>query len=338
MPAIIEEIHKIKTSELGTSRPLSGQETEDQNDKIKNLEVHTSQEDSGEDQPYKLCAVCHSLGGAVMLMYVVTSRIAQKPHRLSRLVLLSPAGFHEDSNVVFSMVEKLILFVGPILAPIIPGLYIPTRFFRMLLNKLARDFHNYPALGGLVQTLMGYVVGGDSSNWVGVLGLPHYNMDDMPGVSFHVVLHLAQIKRAKKFQMYDYGSPTANIEAYGTPEPLDLGAHYGLIDIPVDLVAGRRDRVISPSMVKKHYKLMRKSGVEVSYNEFEYAHLDFTFSHREELLSYVMSRLLLVTDPGKAHIKQTSLRLRKPKKVQSEIEENVECRAKEEADELSRCA
>ncbi|CAL4956387.1 unnamed protein product [Urochloa decumbens] len=335
MAAIIEEIHKIKTSELRKSRPLSEEETEAQNDKIKKLEEQASQEGSAEDQPYKLCAVCHSLGGAVMLMYVVTSRIAQKPHRLSRLVLLSPAGFHEDSNVVFSMVEKLILFVGPVLAPLIPGLYIPTRFFRMLLNKLARDFHNYPALGGLVQTLMGYVVGGDSSNWVGVLGLPHYNMDDMPGVSFHVALHLAQIKRAKKFQMYDYGSPSANMEAYGTPEPLDLGAHYGLIDIPVDLVAGQRDRVISPSMVKKHYKHMRKSGVEVSYNEFEYAHLDFTFSHREELLSYVMSRLLLVTDQGKSRIKQTTMRLRKSKKVQSEIEENVECRAKEEADELA---
>jgi hypothetical protein len=51
--------------------------------------------------------------------------------------------------------------------------------------------------------------------------------------------------------------------------------------------------------VKKHYKLMRKAGVEVSYNEFEYAHLDFTFSHREELLSYVMSRLLLVSDSSK---------------------------------------
>ncbi|XP_066398745.1 uncharacterized protein [Miscanthus floridulus] len=335
MPAIIEEIHKIKTSELGKSYPQSGEGTGDQNDKLKNLEMQASQKDSIEEQPYKLCAVCHSLGGAVMLMYVVTSRIAQKPHRLSRLVLLSPAGFHEDSNVVFSMVEKLILFVGPVLAPLIPGLYIPTRFFRMLLNKLARDFHNYPALGGLVQTLMGYVVGGDSSNWVGVLGLPHYNMDDMPGVSFHVALHLAQIKRAKKFQMYDYGSPAANIEAYGTPEPLDLGAHYGLIDIPVDLVAGQRDRVISPSMVKKHYKLMRKSGVEVSYNEFEYAHLDFTFSHREELLSYVMSCLLSVTDPGKGRIKQTSMRLRRQKKVQSEIEEGMECRAKEQSDELA---
>uniref|UniRef100_A0A0E0C2Z5 Partial AB-hydrolase lipase domain-containing protein n=1 Tax=Oryza meridionalis TaxID=40149 RepID=A0A0E0C2Z5_9ORYZ len=327
MPAIVEEIHKIKTSELGKSRPHISEETEDQNDKIKNLEVQASQDDERDNQPYKLCAVCHSLGGAVMLMYVVTSRIAQKPHRLSRLVLLSPAGFHEDSNVVFSMVEKLILFVGPVLAPFIPGLYIPTRFFRMLLNKLARDFNNYPALGGLVQTLMGYVVGGDSSNWVGVLGLPHYNMDDMPGVSFHVALHLAQIKRAKRFQMYDYGSPVANMEAYGTPEPLDLGAHYGLIDIPVDLVAGQRDRVISPSMVKKHYKLMRKTGVEVSYNEFEYAHLDFTFSHREELLSYVMSRLLLVSDPGKGRIKQTSVRLRKLKKAQSEIEND--CDSKE---------
>ncbi|KAL6884540.1 hypothetical protein ACP4OV_010476 [Aristida adscensionis] len=337
MPAIIEEIHKIKTSELGKRRPSLVEETEDQNDKIKNLEIQASQ-DGTEDQPYKLCAVCHSLGGAVMLMYVVTSRIVQKPHRLSRLILLSPAGFHEDSNVVFSMVEKLILLVGPLLAPLIPGLYIPTRFFRMLLNKLARDFHNYPALGGLVQTLMGYIVGGDSSNWVGVLGLPHYNMDDMPGVSFHVALHLAQIKRAKRFQMYDYGSPAANMEAYGTPEPLDLGAHYGLIDIPVDLVAGQRDRVISPSMVKKHYKLMRKADVEVSYNEFEYAHLDFTFSHREELLSYVMSRLLLVSDPGKGRIKQTTMRLRKPKKVQSEIEgdcDNMEDRVgKEETGEL----
>ncbi|KAF7036438.1 hypothetical protein CFC21_047103 [Triticum aestivum] len=322
MPAIIEEIHKIKTSELGSSQNLIGEEMEDQNDDIKNSEIQTSEEDVTKNQPYKLCAVCHSLGGAVMLMYVVTSRIAQKPHRLSRLVLLSPAGFHEDSNVVFSLVEKIILFVGPVLAPLVPGLYIPTRFFRMLLNKLARDFHNYPALGGLVQTLMGYVVGGDSSNWVGVLGLPHYNMDDMPGVSFHVVLHLAQIKRAKRFQMYDYGSTAANMEAYGTPKPLDLGAHYSLIDIPMDLVAGQRDRVISPTMVKKHYKLMRKAGVEVSYNEFEYAHLDFTFSHREELLSYVMSRLALAADAGKGRIKQTTVRLRKPKRVQSEIEKD----------------
>lgn len=275
IPAMVEKIHQVKTSEMKLSQP-------------------NAEEEIGGEQPYKLCAICHSLGGAAMLMYVITQRIQEKPHRLSRLVLLSPAGFHHESPLIFTVAEHLLLLLAPLLRPLVPAIYIPTRFFRMLLNKLARDFHNYPAVGGLVQTLIGYVAGGDSSNWVGVLGLPHYNMNDMPGVSFHAALHFAQLKRARKFQMFDYGSASANMEAYGSPEPLDLGEYYGLIDIPVDLVAGRKDRVILPAMVRKHYDLMKDAGVDVSFNMFEYAHLDFTFSHSEELLAYVMSRLLLV--------------------------------------------
>ncbi|PKA66590.1 putative calcium-binding protein CML14 [Apostasia shenzhenica] len=240
IPAVIEKIHEIKTSELKLISP------------------HISKDEVSDQQPYKLGVVCHSLGGAIMLMYIITRRMAGKPHRLSRMILLSPAGFHEDSTLVFTVVEHLTLLLGPLLKPIVPGLYIPTRFFRMLLNKLARDLHNYPALGGLVQTLMGYVVGGDSSNWVGVLGLPHYNMDDMPGVSLQVAIHLAQIKRAKKFVLYDYGSAAANMEAYGSPDPLDLGQYYHLIDVPVDLVAGRKDKVIRPSMLAA---LLRSLGL-----------------------------------------------------------------------------
>ncbi|CAM8926846.1 unnamed protein product [Rhodiola kirilowii] len=276
IPAMIDKIHQIKVSELVNAQTDSQEGTSD------------------EQQPYRLCAVCHSLGGAAILMYIITRRIQDKPHRVSRLVLLSPAGFHDDASLGFTLVEYVFLWLAPLLALIIPAFYIPTRFFRMLLNKLARDFHNYPAVGGLVQTLMSYVVGGDSSNWVGVLGIPHYNMDDMPGVSFRVAQHLAQIKHAKKFIMYDYGSPSANMKMYGSPRPIDLGENYGLIDIPVDLVAGKKDKVIRPSMVKRHYRLMKNAGVEVSYNEYEYAHLDFTFSHHEELLAYVMSRLLLL--------------------------------------------
>ncbi|KAJ7973899.1 Lipase [Quillaja saponaria] len=292
IPAMVEKIHEVKTTELRLSQP-------------------DLQEENNDDQRYKLCAICHSLGGAAILIYVITSRIEEKPHRLSRLVLLSPAGFHDDSTLVFSFVEHLLLLLGPVLAPILPGFYIPTRFFRMLLNKLARDLHNLPAVGGLVQTLMSYGVGGDSSNWVGVLGLPHYNMNDMPGVSFQVALHLAQMKRSRKFRMYDYGSAAANMEVYGSPEPLDLGEFYGLIDVPVDLVAGRRDKVIRPSMVRKHYKLLKDSNVDVSYNEFEYAHLDFTFSHREELLAYVMSRLLLVEPTSNKQISHRIVRSKK---------------------------
>ncbi|CAA7402028.1 unnamed protein product [Spirodela intermedia] len=291
VPAIIEEIHRIKVSELTLLQPEFRDEM------------------GGGDQPYKLCTVTHSLGGAAMLMYVITRRIEDRPHRLSRLILLSPAGFHGDSTIVFTIMEHLLLLFSPLLAYFIPALYIPTRFFRMLLNKLARDFHNNPALGGLVQTLMSYVVGGDSSNWVGVLGLPHYNMYDMPGLSLQVGVHLAQMKRARRFTMYDYGSAAANVRAYGSPRPMDLGQHYHLIDVPVDLVAGRKDQVIRPSMVRKHYRVMKRAGVEVSYNEFEYAHLDFTFSHREELLAYVMSRLLLAMPPPPKS--QGSVRYRK---------------------------
>jgi pimeloyl-ACP methyl ester carboxylesterase len=282
---MIEKIHQVKTAELKLSTPDIEDEIDD-------------------DQPYKLCAISHSLGGAAMIMYIVTRRIEEKPHRLSRLVLLSPAGFHDDSNIVFSAAEILLSIMAPILSQVVPAFYIPTRFFRMLVFKLARDLHNLPAVGGLVQTLMSYVVGGDSSNWVGVLGLPHYNMNDMPGVSFRVALHLAQIKRVGRFRMFDYGSASANRKVYGSPEPLDLGTHYGLIDIPVDLVAGHKDKVIRPSMVKRHYRLMKNAGVNVSYNQFEYAHLDFTFSHREELLSYVMSRLLLVDPNSKQQVNQ----------------------------------
>ncbi|KAI6675542.1 hypothetical protein NL676_003448 [Syzygium grande] len=292
IPAMIEKIYQVKTSELKLSQPEIMEETDN-------------------NQPFKLCAICHSLGGAAMLMYVVTRQIEEKPHRLSRLILLSPAGFHHDSNIVFTLVEYIFLTFAPVMAPLIPAFYIPTRFFRMLLNKLARDFHNYPAVGGVVQTLMSYVVGGDSSNWVGVLGLPHYNMNDMPGVSFNVALHLAQMKRSGKFRMYDYGSASANLEVYGSPEPLDLGEYYRFINIPVDLVAGRKDTVIKPSMVRKHYRLMKKSGVNVSFNELEYAHLDFTFSHNEELLAYVMSRVLLVDRDPKRQISEKSMKLKR---------------------------
>lgn len=269
---MIQKIHETKMSELKNCNP--------------DIEVES------DDQPYKLCAVTHSLGGAALLMYVITRRIEEKDHRLSRLVLLSPAGFHGDSGIVFTLVERTFMLLAPILEHFVPAFYIPTRFFRMLVNKLARDLTNNPALGGLVQTLMSYIVGGDSSNWVGVLGLSHYNMNDMPGVSFRVAHHLAQMQRTGRFIMFNYGSPSANMKIYGTPEPVDLGSHYNLIDIPVDLVAGRKDRVIRPSMVRKHHELMKEAGVDVSYDEFEYAHLDFTFSHREELLGYVMSRLV----------------------------------------------
>uniref|UniRef100_A0A7I4ED24 Partial AB-hydrolase lipase domain-containing protein n=1 Tax=Physcomitrium patens TaxID=3218 RepID=A0A7I4ED24_PHYPA len=281
--AMLAKIHEIKMVDL--------------RDIINDVSLSNPANCKGEQLPYSLCGVAHSLGGAAVMMYVITRRLENKPHYLSRLILLSPAGFHEDAPLFCWIMKYAMPVIAPIVGPIVPGLYIPTRFFRGLFNKLVRDFQNYPAVGGLVQTLLSSVVGGDSSNWVGAIGMTHYNMNDMPGLSFIVGQHLAQMMRKKKFTMFDFGSAEANLEAYGTREPLDIGAHYGVIDIPVDVVAGTKDKLIPPSMVNRHYQTLKKAGCKASYDEFDYAHLDFTFSHKEELQAYVMSRLLLVTPP-----------------------------------------
>lgn len=290
IPAMITKIHELKMLEL--RGPVHSE--------IEYGEISQSVKYDSKNFPYTLCGIAHSLGGAAMLIYVVTRCLAKRPHYLSGLILLSPAGFHEDAPFSLKVLQFIIPLLAPVLNLLMPGIYIPTRFFRALFNKLSRDFQNYPAVGGLVQAVLSYVIGGDSSNWVGAIGVSHYNMNNMPGVSVRVAVHLSQMMRAKRFIMYNFGSKELNFEAYGSPYPLDIAANYNVIDIPVDLVGGQRDKLIPPSMVRKHYEALKSGGCQASYAEFGFAHLDFTFANREELMAYVSSRLSLVDPvPGK---------------------------------------
>jgi hypothetical protein len=50
---------------------------------------------AGPTEPYDLRVVAHSLGGLSMLVFCVMRAAAGQPHRVRRLVLLSPAGFHD---------------------------------------------------------------------------------------------------------------------------------------------------------------------------------------------------------------------------------------------------
>ncbi len=45
-------------------------------------------------EPYHLQAVGHSLGGAALIIYAVMCKVLGRQHHLSRLVLLTPGGFH----------------------------------------------------------------------------------------------------------------------------------------------------------------------------------------------------------------------------------------------------
>lgn len=73
---------------------------------------------------------------------------------------------------------------------------------------------------------------------------------------------LISYSQNKRFQLFDYGR-SENLRRYGTEAPLNIGAHYNLIDIPVDLVVGTKDGLIPAEMIAKHYNNMRHNGVEV---------------------------------------------------------------------------
>ncbi len=123
--------------------------------------------------------------------------------------------------------------------------------------------------------------------------MPHYNAGGMPVLAIHVGYHMCQWVKARAFRMYDYGSEARNHAKYGAPTPPDIGAHYDLLDAPVDLLAGRADGIVPMTNVLLHFEAMRRAGTRVTYKEFNFGHLDFTFAVKEELRHYVLSRLLL---------------------------------------------
>ena len=91
--------------------------------------------------------------------------------------------------------------------------------------------------------------------------------------------------------MYDMGSAEQNRAEYHQEEPPDVAANYHLLDFPIDIMAGRADGIIARENVLMHYEAMRKAGCRVTYKEFDFGHLDFTFAVKDDLRSYVIGRL-----------------------------------------------
>ena len=64
---------------------------------------------SSNEEPYRMRAVGHSLGGASLLIYAVTRSMAKQPTHLCRLILLTPAGFQQNYPKVQQSLWCLIL-------------------------------------------------------------------------------------------------------------------------------------------------------------------------------------------------------------------------------------
>lgn len=81
---------------------------------------------------------------------------------------------------------------------------IPGRYPRMAVFKSLRDVVQIPGLRKALKLILHSLLGGDRSPWDFAMQLPHYDIDDMPGISLDSGLHLVQLMKSKKFQLFDY--------------------------------------------------------------------------------------------------------------------------------------
>eukprot|EP00884_Botryococcus_braunii_P017623 jgi/Botrbrau1/4544/Bobra.60_2s0032.1 len=286
-------------SSAASQSPLSPEEIRRQKRKAREEKQRLEQQLGGHE-PYRLRVVGHSLGGASLLIYAVTCRLSNRPHHIYRMILLTPAGFHDKPPHLAYLFNMLPLEQAAKLSKwLFPGkgyaVLLPSVVLRSIAFKITHDFQHIPALQELFLAGMRNLLNGDASQWDRAIQMPHYSANDMPALSFHSGLHLLQWIRTGRFEMYDYESAeenSAKYSKYNSKRPVDIAANYNLLDFPIDIVSGQRDGIINPINCERHYEIMKKAGCVVTLTEFaELGHLDFVFAANDELRHFVLSRL-----------------------------------------------
>ena len=78
---------------------------------------------------YNLQAVGHSLGGAALIIYAVMCKVLGRQHHLSRLVLLTPGGFHRR----YPKVALPFIYILPVIMKLLnllrPGVVRRRKFY-----------------------------------------------------------------------------------------------------------------------------------------------------------------------------------------------------------------
>ena len=254
-------------------------------------------ENEGAPTPqYSLQAVGHSLGAACLLMYCVYCKMQGQEHGISRLVLLSPAGFHPKIPFAIRSAKWIMPVVTWMFDKIRPGggigLALPSWPLRWITFKLMADVNRSPVLFDLVGAAFKALTSGDSSAWARAMTLPHYDPKSMPAVSLHTANQFAQWARNPVFGMYDYRSAAANIKEYGTQRPPSIAENYHYLrGLPINLGVGTSDGLIPPENVQLHMHWLDVNGVEYTIRQFDYGHLEFILGVGDELVQYIIACL-----------------------------------------------
>ncbi|GAM20357.1 hypothetical protein SAMD00019534_035320 [Acytostelium subglobosum LB1] len=266
IPSFIQVIRQVKIKELATQN----------NDVVSANDINIS-------------AVAHSMGAACILMYIVFMGILKKSHHLSRVILLSPAGVHEKA-------PKIVDFLGPLInlwVSIFP-VYVfkfPSDTIRVITAKIYHDLmSNTPTKDLMVYLVSRFLLGGEMKNHP-LEKIHNLAYNTFSGTSVKTYRHFFQIRKAKKFQAFDYGKQK-NMELYGTPYPLNFLDHYDVINIPVHFIMGLNDNLIEPHNIIKHYSTLKKFHPEFAFlKASKSGHIEFTLGLDDQILNYILNIL-----------------------------------------------
>lgn len=308
IPAFIQNIRKIKFKELLPNFNLSKSSSSSNiksNTTTSNTTSNTTTNSNGgssnipssstsanidnEKIDLNIVSMAHSMGAAVLLMYIVRSRMLKKPHYLSKSILLSPAGYHKVAPKLVDILAPLIniwLFLYPIHV-----FRFPSESLKILIAKIYHDvMGNSPTKDLLVYLVSRYLLGGDIKNHP-LTTIHNLAYNTFNGTSVKTYRHFWQIRKSRKFESFDYG-PKKNLEMYGSKEPIDFLDHYDLIDIPIHFIMGLKDNLIDPANILKHYSTLKKYHPKYAFlKASKNGHIEFTLGLDDQIRSYILNVL-----------------------------------------------
>lgn len=246
---------------------------------------------SADADDVEIVGVGHSMGGAVLLLYIILCRALRRPHWMDRMVLLSPAGLHSHMNAVPLAILRIMRWSGALRKP------APFPARNSTLERMGASFmqelKRVQSADTVISALAARVFGGTASNWVFRHGAVSYRDYPVGGSGSVVVQHGLETMQRRDFVAFNYG-PDENRRRYGSPVSPSYRIDYGLFDVPCHIVAGGKDVLIPVANLEAQFgllALMRPRG-QVTMREIEDAgHLDFTLTLSDAAVSHVLREM-----------------------------------------------
>lgn len=241
-------------------------------------------------EPFTLVMVGHSMGGYLAELTPLFIKATQRPLKLTRMVLLSPAGmhYHTGTLVWLAMIGLNALFSR---APEGP---FPLRlsFVERLAAKLLQDLKRSQSTADIVSAAGAAMFGGDMHRFV----FRHIRMSEYPlgGTSRRVIRHGVQCVLAGDMLAYSYGR-AGNLYRYGVHPPPNYRHDFGLFSVPMRFVSGGRDWLIPAADVAIHHASvsMVKPGLSAMHTVHSAGHLDFTLGLDDRLIAHTVRLIAL---------------------------------------------